>query len=219
MNDLLSKMTAGGLSAGLFLLWWPAHLPADGLGWLVLRGLAWTLAFELLLACLLPLERRTGRALARRPAAERVRGRLAGAPAQARAGGAVMLALTAVIVPLIMLANADRPARPHRPAAAVRELVVKRQVVRRERVVVRKVVVAPSHASVPDPHPLPAALSAPAAAPARRTLVGPTTPKRKQAPRPSAPADPPATTTTPAATPAPAPAPAATLPAVADEQP
>ena len=46
LDNLLSKVIAAGLAAGVFLLWWPAHLPSAAVPWLVLRGLAWTLAFE-----------------------------------------------------------------------------------------------------------------------------------------------------------------------------
>jgi hypothetical protein len=48
LDNLISKVLAAGLAAGVFLLWWPAHLPATGVQWLVLRGLSWTLAFEIL---------------------------------------------------------------------------------------------------------------------------------------------------------------------------
>ena len=30
LDNLLSKVIAAGLAAGVFLLWWPAHLPATG---------------------------------------------------------------------------------------------------------------------------------------------------------------------------------------------
>ena len=55
LDNLLSMVIAAGLAAGVFLLWWPAHLPSDGVGWLVLRGLAWTLAFEVLALSFIPL--------------------------------------------------------------------------------------------------------------------------------------------------------------------
>jgi hypothetical protein len=47
-DNVLSKVLAAGLAAGLFLLWWPTHLPATGVPWLVLRGVAWALVFEIL---------------------------------------------------------------------------------------------------------------------------------------------------------------------------
>src|SRR3954451_2569766 len=97
LDNLLSKVIAAGLAAGVFLLWWPAHLPSDGVGWLVLRGLAWTLAFEVLALSFVPPKRMPPRAPTRGRAASRasrVRSRLAAAPAPARASGAVMLAFT-----------------------------------------------------------------------------------------------------------------------------
>ena len=58
LDNLLSKVIAAGLAAGVFLLWWPAHLPSAGAQWLVLRGLAWTLAFEILVLSFVPFEPR-----------------------------------------------------------------------------------------------------------------------------------------------------------------
>jgi hypothetical protein len=55
MDRLASKIAAGGLSAGVFLLWWPDHVPGEGLSQLVLRGLLWTMTFELLLLAFTPL--------------------------------------------------------------------------------------------------------------------------------------------------------------------
>ena len=69
LDNLLSKVIAAGLAAGVFLLWWPAHLPSTGVRWLVLRGLAWTLAFEILVLSFVPFERMATRALTRRRAA------------------------------------------------------------------------------------------------------------------------------------------------------
>jgi hypothetical protein len=66
IDNLLSKVIAAGLAAGVFLLWWPAHLPSAGVPWLVLRGLAWTLAFEILVLSFVPFERMATRALIRR---------------------------------------------------------------------------------------------------------------------------------------------------------
>ncbi len=66
LDNLLPKVIAAGLAAGVFLLWWPAHLPSTGVRWLVLRGVAWTLAFEVLALSFVPLERMATRALTRR---------------------------------------------------------------------------------------------------------------------------------------------------------
>jgi hypothetical protein len=164
LDNLLSKVIAAGLAAGVFLLWWPAHLPSNGVGWLVLRGLAWTLAFEILVLCFVPLERMATRALTRRRAASRasrVRRRLAAAPAPARASGAVMLAFTGLLLPGLLLLHSGRLPAP-KPAAhttkVVRKVVV-RKVVRERTVVVREA--APA---APAPYQAPSAPAAPKAA-------------------------------------------------------
>src|SRR4051794_11226326 len=104
-SNLVSKLLAGGLSAGVFLLWWPERFPAEGLSWLVLRGVLWTMAFEILLLAFSPLEAMAWRRL-RAPrltaAAERVRA--ARAPVQVT--GAVMLASAGVALPVALLAGA-----------------------------------------------------------------------------------------------------------------
>ena len=136
LNNLISKVLAAGLAAGVFLIWWPAHLPSTRVEWLVLRGLAWTLAFEILVLSFCPLENIATRALARRRTAaqaHRVRDALAAAPAQAKASGAVLLAFTGLLLPGLMLAHAGRP--PAKPAP--RPVQVVRKVVRQKTVVVR----------------------------------------------------------------------------------
>ena len=212
LDNLLSKVIAAGLAAGVFLLWWPAHLPSNGVQWLVLRGLAWTLAFEVLVLSFVPLERMATRALTRRRAAgraHRVRSRLAAAPAPARASGAVMLAFTGLLLPGLLLLHSGRP--PAEPAArttqVVRKVVV-RKVVREKTVVVREAapapaVVAPVVAAAPKP-----AVKAPAkkTAPAKQS-----TPSTKAAAKKTT-SMPAATKTTPAAPVLPDP-PAAAAPA------
>jgi DNA-binding protein HU-beta len=148
LDNLVSKVTAAGLAAGLFLLWWPTHLPSTGMQWLVLRGLAWTLVFEILVLSFVPLERLAARGLKRRRGtrAETMRRRLASAPAPARAGGAVLLALAGVVLPGLMLLHSGRPpAAPvaHDTTKVVRKVVV-RKVVRERTVVVRAAAPAPA---------------------------------------------------------------------------
>jgi hypothetical protein len=151
LDNLLSKVIAAGLAAGVFLLWWPAHLPSAGVQWLVLRGLAWTLAFEFLVLSFVPFERMATRALVRRESgrAARVRRRLAAAPAPARASGAVMLAFTGLLVPGLLLLHSGRLPAAH-PVAhttkVVRKVVVRR-VVHERTVVVREA--APAAAPAP----------------------------------------------------------------------
>ncbi|HEV7918593.1 MAG TPA: hypothetical protein VGO97_03360 [Solirubrobacterales bacterium] len=56
MRQLISKLIAAGLSAGVVLLWWPLVMSANGPSSWVLRAVVWTLLFELLLALLAPIE-------------------------------------------------------------------------------------------------------------------------------------------------------------------
>jgi hypothetical protein len=194
-DNLLSKVTAAGLAAGVFLLWWPGHLPSSGAQWLVLRGLAWTLAFEVLVLAFAPLERMATGVLTRRRAAaqaRRVRGALAAAPASARKGGAVLLACAGLLVPTLMLAHAGRP--PSRPAAKpttiVRKVVVRRSVVRRETVIVR----APATSYAPAPAaPTPAKTALPKpdrAGPRAEAKIEPATGQAPPKATTTAPADP-----------------------------
>jgi hypothetical protein len=166
LDNLLSKVIAAGLAAGVFLLWWPAHLPSAGVQWLVLRGLAWTLAFEILVLSFVPFERMATRAVVRRRdggRAARVRRRLAAAPAPARASGAVMLAFTGLLLPGLLLLHSGRlPAsQPVAHTTKVVRKVVVRKVVHEKTVVVREA--AP--AAAPGPYTATAAPATTAAAP------------------------------------------------------
>jgi hypothetical protein len=203
LDNLLSKVIAAGLAAGVFLLWWPAHLPSAGVQWLVLRGLAWTLAFEVLVLSFVPFERMATRALVRRreSRAARVRRRLAAAPAPARASGAVMLAFTGLLVPGLLLLHSGRLPAAAEPVAhttkVVRKVVV-RKVVHERTVVVREAApaVAPGHAAAAAPAT--AAPKASAAAPVKKAAPKPSTSSPKTAAK--------KTTSTPAATTKPTPA-------------
>jgi hypothetical protein len=57
VRHLLSKSIAGGLSAGVVLLWWPVLFQDVNTvsSWLV-RGVAWTVWFEVLAYALMPFE-------------------------------------------------------------------------------------------------------------------------------------------------------------------
>jgi hypothetical protein len=152
LDNLLSKVIAAGLAAGVFLLWWPAHLPSAGVQWLVLRGLAWTLAFEILVLSFVPFERMATRALVRRRdggRAAQVRRRLAAAPAPARASSAVMLAFTGLLLPGLLLLHSGRlpAAQPVAHTTKVVRKVVVRKVVHEKTVVVREA--APAAAAYP----------------------------------------------------------------------
>ena len=56
VRQLGSKLLAGGLSAGVILLWWPMFFHTDSVMMWLCRGVAWTLCFELLLLALSPFE-------------------------------------------------------------------------------------------------------------------------------------------------------------------
>ena len=128
MSGLIPKVLAGGLSAGIFLLWWPAHVTATGSEWLFVRGILWSLAFEILLAAYSPVEKAVmGAVRAREPRRLRT-------PRVARV---LTFAAVAVAVPLVMLAGSRPPAAAPARAAAPK-VIVKREIVKRE-VVVRRV--------------------------------------------------------------------------------
>jgi hypothetical protein len=223
LNNLISKVLAAGLAAGIFLLWWPAHLPSTGVEWLVLRGLAWTLGFEILVLSFCPLENLATRSLARRRAAsqaDRVRGLLAAAPSQAKTSGAVLLAFTGLLLPGLLLAHAGHlPAKPQpRPTQVVRKIVVRK--------VVRRTVVVHAPATVITQPSRPLAAVAPAATTTKaktKTATRKTTSKQtktavtKAAPQKATTTTAPATTTTAVPDPAAAAAPSAgTAPPTAD---
>src|SRR4051794_5655537 len=139
-NHLLSKILAGGLSAGVFLMWWPGHFPDAGMQWLVLRGVLWTLTFEVLLLSIAPVETLAGAQL-RTPAAAPLADRRPLLDARGRAGWTVGVACAAVAVPALLLTEVQpRPADAHPVTRerVVQKVIVRRPVVRRE-VVVREV--------------------------------------------------------------------------------
>src|SRR4051794_2585770 len=191
-RDLLSKLLAAGLSAGVFLIWWPEHHPATGLTSLIVRGALWTLCFELLLVAFAPLERVARRAVAARMRSARVQDRLEAVPARARLGGACMLACVGAALPVTLLSGAHAP-RPAHAAAPERVVVVKRPVVRR--VVVRQIVTVPAAATRPETvvvtrAPRPARAAKPPTGRATRPVARPapatTRPKAALTPPPAA---------------------------------
>jgi hypothetical protein len=151
MSDFVSKVLAGGLSAGIFLLWWPAHITAQGAEWLIVRGLLWTLAFEILLLAFCPLERMIGAAFRARAVRVATPRRVAGALALATAGLAVPFGLLQGVQ-----AQVAQPARTTAPT----KVVVKREIVRREVVVRRVSHVVPVPVAPTAPHGASAAVPA-----------------------------------------------------------
>ena len=183
-RDLISKLLAAGLSAGVFLIWWPEHHPTAGLMSLVVRGALWTLLYELLLVAFAPLER-----MARRAVGERLSGRRVPVlPARVRLGGACALACVGAALPVSLLAGVH----------GVRErVVVRREVVTMPAAPERFVTAAPSPARPVAKKPVARVRRAPKARPAPHVTEPVTT-------TPAAPA---ATSPAPAPTPAPAPDP------------
>jgi hypothetical protein len=188
LAHIVSKILAGGLTAGVFLLWWPRHFPDTGTEGLVIRGLAWTMSFELLLVTFSRVEdmvvRRVGSRL--HPRRERVRARIETAPPRLRSGSAVALACVGLAAPLAMLSEvAQHPLREEPKTKVVKQVIVRTPVVRRE-VVVKEVVAAAPAQARPD-----AGLITPSATPAvapqpsvRRSAPART---RAAAPKPSTP--------------------------------
>ena len=148
-KDLFSKILAAGLSAGLFLIWWPEHHATTGLASLVVRGALWTLCYELLLLAFTPLERLARRALTARAHRLRPPNPFVAVPAPARVGGACVLACAGAALPLLLLAGARAPAPARAAHATERVVVVKRPVVKR--VVVRQTVTVPGAVAHPSP--------------------------------------------------------------------
>jgi hypothetical protein len=165
MSDLVSKISASGLSAGVFLIWWPAHVVSQGGDVLLARGILWAAAFELLLLGFRPLERAIGRA---------VREREPSALVPSRIGRALAVALVAAAVPAVLLSGGNATVAPARAAAP--RVIVKREIVRRE-VVVRRVshivrVPVPVTATTSASRPVATTTSAaPAATTVRRTAT------------------------------------------------
>jgi hypothetical protein len=141
MDRLVSKIIAGGLSAGVFLFWWPDHIVSESLATLAIRGLLWTLTFELLLLAVGPAERLFTAHLDARVSArrDRVKTRLSGVPAPARTSGVVALACCGIAAPLALLADAPSELVNDDKPRVVKQVIVERPVVEKK-IIVRKVV-------------------------------------------------------------------------------
>jgi hypothetical protein len=216
LKHLTSKLLAGGLTAGVVLIWWPTQFPTTGIEALVARGILATLGFELMLLAFAGVEDRAIARLARRSSrVARLRERAATAPRQARTGFVLAAGGVALVVPVLALASSGGPRVPLAQAAAptqvvqpVRERVVRRVVVKRRVIHDEVVVAAPATPSAPVASARPASAAAatrptPAARkPARdatRTQAKPIAPAQKADPAPATTTPVPATTTAPAA--------------------
>jgi hypothetical protein len=208
VREFLSKSIAGGLSAGVVLLWWPLLFEdVDTVTSWFVRGVAWTLIFELLLLALVPFER----ALWETARGERIArsvghagSRLHSGSYRRRMGRLSGVATVALAVPVVLLlaglsehvparaeTQAVRPIKVVRVTKVVRPVTVKR-VVERAPISGQPVITTPqSEAQAPVP---PRTTEEPAPR-TGRTVVGETAPVERQ----SAPAEPDADLTSPPA--------------------
>jgi hypothetical protein len=186
VREFLSKSIAGGLSAGVVLLWWPVLFDeVDTVTSWFVRGVAWTVCFELLLVALIPFERalwetRHGARVARTFGSAGTRLH-AGSPRR-RMSRLSAVATMALAVPVVLLvaglhkqapaaaeASTKRPTKVVRVTKVVRPVTVKR--------IVERAPVQQEYTPAPQP-------AAPAPVPPRttekpkadRTVVGRTAP-------------------------------------------
>jgi hypothetical protein len=210
VREFLSKSIAGGLSAGVVLLWWPVLFDdVDTVTSWFVRGVAWTLCFELLLIALIPFER----ALWETARGERVArtvgnagSRLHSGSPRRRIGRLSAVASFALAVPVVLVLaglNEHLPARaeaqPVRPIKVVRVTKVVRpvtvkRVVERAPISGQPIVTTPTAGQAPPPVP-PRTTEEPAPR-TGRTVVGDTAPVERQS-APEAPAQPDADETVP----------------------
>ena len=190
MREFLSKSIAGGLSAGVVLLWWPVLFDeVDTVTSWFVRGVAWTVCFELLLVALIPFER----ALWETAHGERVARTMGSAGVRLHSGShrrrmsrLSAVATMALAVPVVLLvaglhkqapaaaeASTKRPIKVVRVTKVVRPVTVKR--------IVEQTPVQQEYAPAPQQ-------AAPAPVPPRttekptsdRTVVGKTAPVERQ---------------------------------------
>ena len=210
MREFLSKSIAGGLSAGVVLLWWPLLFDdVDTVTSWFVRGVAWTLCFELLLIALIPFERALwetahGERIARRVGS--AGSRLHSGTPRRRIGRLSAVASFALAVPVVLVLaglNEHLPARaeaqPVRPIKVVRVTKVVRpvtvkRVVERAPISGQPIVATPTGGQAPSPVP-PRTTEEPAPR-TGRTVVGNTAPVERQS-APEAPAQPDADETAP----------------------
>jgi hypothetical protein len=199
VREFLSKSIAGGLSAGVVLLWWPVLFQdVDTVTSWFVRGVAWTICFEVLLLALLPFER----ALWETAHGERITRRVGDAGSRLhsgshrrRMGRLSAVATAAVAVPIVLLvaglheqpaaraeAPAVRPINVVRVTKVVRPVTVKK-VIERAPISGQPVVPTPQPAA---PAPVPPRTTEKRAPPTGRTVVGDTAPVQSA---PEAPAE------------------------------
>jgi hypothetical protein len=149
VREFLSKSIAGGLSAGVVLLWWPVLFDrVDTVTSWFVRGVAWTVLFEALLFALTPFER----ALWETAGGERVSTRVGAAHSRLHSGTPrrrlsrlSAVASAAVVIPVVLLVTGL-----HQAPASARTNGVPQPV---KVVHVTKVVKIVRHAPVRRPQP------------------------------------------------------------------
>jgi hypothetical protein len=195
VRGFLSKSVAGGLSAGVVLLWWPVVFDdVDTVSSWLVRGIAWTVAFELLMLSLEPFERalwETGRgeSLSRRVGSAGTR--LHSGSKRRRMGRLSLLAGFALIVPVALMvmglreqAPAHAEAKPAPPVKVVRVTKVVRpvtvkRVVEHAPVSAQPVVTAPAAAAAPREEKPAKKVTRTRA----KAVVGPSAPEQRSAPQ------------------------------------
>jgi hypothetical protein len=190
VREFLSKSIAGGLSAGVVLLWWPVLFDeVDTVTSWFVRGVAWTVCFELLLFALIPFERAlwdTQRAARIVQRVGRAGSRLDSGSHRRRIGRVSVVAGAALAIPVALLVAGLHKQLPVRAeAATVRPVKVVRVTKVVRPVTVKRIVdqtpVQQDYAPAPQP-------AAPVPVPPRttekpesdRTVVGRTAPVERQ---------------------------------------
>jgi hypothetical protein len=191
VREFLSKSIAGGLSAGVVLLWWPVLFEdVDTVTSWFVRGVAWTLCFELLLLALVPFERALwetahGERIAR--SVGNAGSRLHSGSHRSRIGRLSGVAALALAIPVVLVvaglgeqAPARAEAQPVRPINVVRVTKVVRPVTVK-RVIERAPVSGQPIVTTPTPGPAapvpPRVTEKPKTG---RTVVGRTAPVERQ---------------------------------------
>lgn len=123
VREFLSKAIAGGLSAGVVLLWWPVLFEdVDSVTAWFARGVAWTVCFELLLFALIPFER----ALWETSRGERLSTRVEAAGTRIHSGSRrrrlsrlSAIATAALVIPVVLLVTGLQEQAPARAEVPV----------------------------------------------------------------------------------------------------
>jgi hypothetical protein len=214
VREIVSKLIAGGLSAAVVLLWWPVFFPADTVESWLIRGVVWTLTFELLVLTLLPLERALWDTAPARRAHGKARDlstRVTTAAPRVRRLRLAAPALLAVSVPVALLLSGPAERLGSALPAATKVTEVKRIVKVEKRIKVVPVERAAATSSTGGYNP-----GVPQLAPRRHAAATRPAPRRRAATprtapphRTATPAPPASGVAAPPASPSPAPAPAA----------